>query len=270
MGLTNDIRIADGLPHFDGMQQTKSPAEQRLNPSLNGQRIVLIGGTSGFGFATARAAASEGAAVIVASSNETKVDQAVAQLPAGTEGHVLDITREASVAAFFAKIGAFDHLAITAGESLKLGEFAALNLEEARRFFETRFWGALTVAKYASQQIKTSGSIILTNGMIGLRPQKGWAVAAGVCGALEALTRALAVELAPVRVNLVCAGFVRTELWGNMPESERNALFEKAGQMLPVGRIGEADDLAETYLYLMRERFSTGAMILVDGGGVLV
>ncbi len=95
-------------------------------------------------------------------------------------------------------------------------------------------------------------------------------MAAGVCGALEALTRALAIELAPVRVNLVCAGFVRTELWGTMPEFERNALFEKAGQMLPVGRVGEADDLAETYLYLMRERFSTGAMILVDGGGVLV
>ncbi len=156
------------------MQQTKSPDEQRLNHTLKGQRIVLIGGTSGFGFATARAVASEGAAVIVAFSNKTKVDQAVAQLPAGAEGHVLDITREASVAAFFATIGAFDHLAITAGESLKLGEFATLDLEEARRFFETRF-GEHTVAKYASKRIRTSGSIILTNGMIGLRRRKdGW------------------------------------------------------------------------------------------------
>ena len=93
------------------------------------------------------------------------------------------------------------------------------------------------MAKYASKQIKSTGSIILTNGVIGLRPQKGWVVAAGICGAVEALTRALAVELAPIRVNLVCAGFVRTELWGNMPESERNALFDKAGQMLPVGSI---------------------------------
>jgi NAD(P)-dependent dehydrogenase (short-subunit alcohol dehydrogenase family) len=183
---------------------------------------------------------------------------------------VLDITREASVEAFFTKIREFDHLAITAGESLNLGEFATINLEDARRFFETRFWGSLTAAKYASQHIKSTGSIILTNGVIGLRPQKGWVVAAGICGAMEALTRALAIELAPVRVNLVCAGFVRTELWGNMPESQRNALFEMTGQLLPVGRVGEADDLAETYLYLMRERFSTGAMIVVDGGGVLV
>ena len=252
------------------MQETKFQETHRLNRTLNGQRIVLIGGTSGFGFATAKAAASEGAAIVVASSSQAKVDQAVAQLPAGTKGHVLDITREASVEAFFSKIGEFDHLAVTAGESLNLGEFARINLQDARRFFETRFWGSLAVVKYASKQIKSTGSIILTNGVIGLRPEKGWVVAAGICGALESLTRALAVELAPVRINLVCAGFVRTELWGNMPEFERNALFEKVGQMLPVGRVGEADDLAETYLYLMRERFSTGAMIVVDGGGVLI
>ena len=141
------------------MQQTKLQESQRLTRTLNGQRIVLIGGTSGFGFATARAAASEGAAIIVASSSKAKVDEAVAQLPAGVEGHVLDITREGSVEAFFTKIGEFDHLAITAGESLNLGEFATINLEDARRFFETRFWGSLTAAKYASQHIKSTGSI---------------------------------------------------------------------------------------------------------------
>jgi NAD(P)-dependent dehydrogenase (short-subunit alcohol dehydrogenase family) len=106
------------------MQQTRFQEGQRLNRTLNGQRIVLIGGTSGFGFATAKAAASEGAAIVVASSSKTKVDLAVAQLPAGTEGHVLDINREPSVEAFFSKVGEFDHLAITAGESLNLGEFA--------------------------------------------------------------------------------------------------------------------------------------------------
>jgi NAD(P)-dependent dehydrogenase (short-subunit alcohol dehydrogenase family) len=144
---------------------------QNVDPfELNGKRIVLIGGTSGFGFATAKAAASEGAAIVVASSSKTKVDQAVAQLPDGTEGRVLDINCETSVEAFFSKIGEFDHLAITAGESLNLGEFATIDLQEGRRFFETRFWGSLTVAKHASRQIKSTGSIILTNGVIGLRP----------------------------------------------------------------------------------------------------
>jgi NAD(P)-dependent dehydrogenase (short-subunit alcohol dehydrogenase family) len=85
---------------------------------------------------------------------------------------------------------------------------------------------------------------------------------ASICGALEALTRALAIELAPIRVNLVCAGFVRTELWSNVPQSEREEMFANAARQLPVGRVGEAEDLAETYLYLMRQAFSTGAMIL--------
>src|ERR1700676_2769296 len=142
------FEVKDSCGQFDRMQETKFQESQRPNRTLNGQRIVLIGGTSGFGFATARAAASEGAAIIVASSSKTKVDQAVAQLPAGVEGHVLDITREASVEAFFSKIGEFDHLAVTAGESLNLGEFATIKLENARRFFETRFWGSLTVAKH--------------------------------------------------------------------------------------------------------------------------
>jgi NAD(P)-dependent dehydrogenase (short-subunit alcohol dehydrogenase family) len=264
------FEIKDLCRQFDRMQETKSQESGRLNRSLNRQRIVLIGGTSGLGFATARAAADEGASIIVASSSKAKVDKAVAALPPGALGYVLDITREASVEEFFTTIGEFDHLAVTAGESLSLGEFATISLKAARQFFETRFWGSLTVVKHASKQIKSTGSIVLTNGVIGLRPQKGWVVAAGICGALEALTRALAIELAPVRVNLVCAGFVRTELWGNMPESERTGLFEQVGQTLPVGRVGEADDLAETYLYLMRERFSTGAMVVVDGGGVLV
>jgi NAD(P)-dependent dehydrogenase (short-subunit alcohol dehydrogenase family) len=252
------------------MQQTKSSARSSLNRSLEGQRVVIIGGTSGFGMATAKAASVEGASVIVASSKKTNVDRALSELPAGVEGHVLDITQQPAVADFFSAIGEFDHLAVTAGEALDMGEFATVDLEKARRFFEVRFWGAVTAAKYAAKRIKSTGSIILTNGIIGLRPQKGWVITAGICGALEAVTRALAIELAPVRVNLVCAGIVRTELWRNLTEADRNGLFERAGQALPVGRVGEPEDLAQTYLYLMRERFSTAATIVVDGGSTLV
>jgi NAD(P)-dependent dehydrogenase (short-subunit alcohol dehydrogenase family) len=252
------------------MQQTKSFTRSSLHSTLEGQRVVIIGGTSGFGMATAKAAAAEGASVIVASSQRDNVDRALAELPAGVEGHVLDIAQESAVADFCSAIGEFDHLAVTAGESLDLGEFAAVDLERARRFFEVRFWGAVTAAKYAAKRIKSTGSIILTNGIIGLRPQKGWVIAAGICGALEAVTRALAIELAPLRVNLVCAGIVRTELWRNLAEADRNGLFEKVGQALPVGRVGEPQDLAQTYLYLMRERFSTGATVVVDGGSTLV
>jgi NAD(P)-dependent dehydrogenase (short-subunit alcohol dehydrogenase family) len=121
---------------------------------------------------------------------------------------------------------------------------------------------------FGSRKIRSGGSITLTNGIVGLRPVKGWTVAASITGAVEALTRALAIELA-TRVNLVCAGFVKTELWGGMPEAERNQMFDRIAQKLPAGRVGEAAEIAQAYLYLMREKFSTGAVIVVDGGGVL-
>src|SRR5260221_9224821 len=115
------------------MQQTKSPARPSLNPSLEGQRVVIIGGTSGFGMATAIAASAEGASVIVASSKKTNVDRALAELPAGAEGHELDITQESPVTDFFSTIGTFDHIAFTDGESLALHYFASIDLERFRQ-----------------------------------------------------------------------------------------------------------------------------------------
>jgi NAD(P)-dependent dehydrogenase (short-subunit alcohol dehydrogenase family) len=152
---------------------------------------------------------------------------------------------------------------------LQLEPLAAMQVERARGFVNVRFWGAFMAAKYGSPHIRPGGSITLTNGIAGLRPRKGWTVAASICGAMEALTRALAVELAPIRVNAVCPGTVRTELWRGMTESARETMYRDAAQRLPVGRVGEADDLAETYLYLMREGFSTGQVLVVDGGAVL-
>jgi NAD(P)-dependent dehydrogenase (short-subunit alcohol dehydrogenase family) len=238
--------------------------------SLDGKRVVILGGTSGIGLATARAAEREGAAVVIASSRRERLDRALASLRSGTEGEVVDVADEAQVRALFERIGAFDHLVFTAGETLQLEPLAATQVERARGFVNVRFWGAFMAAKYGSPHIGPGGSITLTNGIAGLRPRKGWTVAASICGAMEALTRALAVELAPIRVNAVCPGTVRTELWSGMTESARETMYRDAAQRLPVGRVGEADELAETYLYLMREGFSTGQVIVVDGGAVLV
>lgn len=251
------------------MQAKKIDKTENSGRSLQGQRVIILGGTSGLGFATAEAAAQEGATVVVASSSRAKVDSAIARLPDGAEGHVLDLSTEEGVRAYFDRIGEFDHLVFTAGEALQLGKLEETSLEQAKQFFNIRFWGAFMAAKYGSREIRSGGSIILTNGIVGLRPVKGWIVAASITGAVEALTRALAIELAPIRVNLVCAGFVKTELWDGMPEGERNQMFDQVAQKLPAGRVGEAADLAQAYLYLMRERFSTGAVIVVDGGGVL-
>jgi NAD(P)-dependent dehydrogenase (short-subunit alcohol dehydrogenase family) len=238
--------------------------------SLQNTRIVILGGTSGVGFATAEAAAHEGARIAIASSSRERVDRAVAALPAGTEGFVVDVSREDDIARFFGTVGAFDHLVFTAGESLTLSPLRTLQLDEAREAFTRRYWGALTAVKCGRERLRPGGSIVLTTGTAKDRPQAGWTVAASICGAIDALTRALAIELAPIRVNAVAPGVVRTALWDNMPDSEREAMYRHVGDALPVGRVGEASDVAEAYLYLMRERFSTGQVVTVDGGTVLV
>ncbi|GBQ18661.1 SDR family oxidoreductase [Gluconacetobacter sacchari] len=235
------------------------------------KRVVVLGGTSGIGLAVAEAAAGEGARVAIASSRRASVDTALARLPAGAEGHMLDLRDEAAVRDLFTAIGPFDHLVFTAGESLRLGSLADMSLPSARGFFELRYWGALTAVKYAAPLIRPGGSIVFTSGIAGARPpQPGWALGASICGAMEGLTRALAVELAPIRVNIVVPGFVKTPLWNDIPDALREDMYATAGEKLLVRRIGEPDDLAAAYLFLMKQPFATGQSFVIDGGGMLV
>jgi NAD(P)-dependent dehydrogenase (short-subunit alcohol dehydrogenase family) len=237
---------------------------------LSGKRVVVLGGTSGIGLSVAEAAAREGARPVVVSRDPGRVEAALARLPAGAEGIAADLREEGAVKGLFERIGAFDHLVFTAGETLQIGALAELSLAAGRQFFETRYWGALTAAKYGAPLIRPGGSVVFSSGIAGARPQAGWALGASICAAMEGLTRALAVELAPIRVNLVSPGFVRTPLWRDIPEADREAMYASAGARLPVGRVGEAAELAETYVFLMRQGFATGQTFVVDGGGVLV
>jgi NAD(P)-dependent dehydrogenase (short-subunit alcohol dehydrogenase family) len=236
---------------------------------LNGKRIVVLGGSSGIGLATAQAALREGASVIIASSQQARVEQAVNTLPSA-EGYAVDLTDTEAVQAFFARIGAFDHLVFTAGESLQLGPLASTDLENARQFFNVRYWGAYLAAKYASGSVRAGGSIVFTSGIAGQRPHTGWALGASITSAMDGLTSALAVELAPIRVNIVSPGVVKTPLWSAMPAADREALYRQMEQNLLVGHAGEPEEIAEAYLYLMRQTYGTGQVIVVDGGGVLV
>jgi NAD(P)-dependent dehydrogenase (short-subunit alcohol dehydrogenase family) len=233
---------------------------------LADKRIVVLGGTSGIGFAVARKAAAQGAAVVVASSREDSVNRARKLLSGAVDGVTIDLANEANIKSFFAKIGEFDHLVYTAGEPLLSEPLATLSIESAKKCFDVRFWGAFLAVKHGAPKIRKGGSIVLSSGMASRRSRKGWSVISSVCGAAEALTRSLAVELAPLRVNLVCPGLVKTELWDGMPAEARQAMYQRAEQNLLVGRAGEADDLAEAYVYLMKNGFSTGQIIVVDGG----
>jgi NAD(P)-dependent dehydrogenase (short-subunit alcohol dehydrogenase family) len=243
---------------------------QSTSITLQQSRVVVAGGTSGIGFAVAEAAAHAGAEVIIASSRPERVAAALERLPQGTRGESLDFTDEEQVRAFFARIGALDHLVYTAGESLFLQTVAELSIEAARRAFEVRYWGALKAVKYAAPLIRAGGSITLTSGVASSRPLPAWTIPSSILGAIESLTRTLAVELAPLRVNAVAPGVLRTALWDNMSEADREGLYDHIAGKMPVQRVGEASDVAQTYLYLMQQGFSTGQVIVVDGGHVLV
>jgi NAD(P)-dependent dehydrogenase (short-subunit alcohol dehydrogenase family) len=253
-----------------GNEMAQQDRSIRIESGLQDKRIVVLGGSSGIGLEVAKLVVEQEGEVVIASSNAERVKQAVTSLGVKTEGHTLDLTDERAIQTFFKQLGSFDHLVFTAGDTLQLGELAVVDLKKARRAFELRYWAALAAAKYGSAHIRAGGSIVLTTGIAGQRPRKGWVIGASVCGTVEALTRALAVELAPVRVNAVSPGLVRTNLWQNMQEHEREGMYESVGKTLLVGRVGEASDIARAYLFLVQEGFSTGQIVVVDGGTLLV
>ncbi|MBW8753241.1 MAG: SDR family oxidoreductase [Sphingomonadales bacterium] len=233
---------------------------------LEGQRVLIIGGSSGIGFAVARAALAQGALVAIASSNADRVRAAVDRLGGG-EGVRLDVTDEAEVRSFFASSGVFDHIVFTAADWAQVDHnaFADIDLAAAATLFDVRFWGALAVAKHGAKCVVPGGSITLTNGMAAHRPQKGLAAASAMAGAVEHLVTGLAVELAPVRVNGVCPGAIRTEAWDELPAAFRKVQEDRlAGQLIP--RVGDTAEVAEAYLYLMRGSYTTGQTLRVEGG----
>jgi NAD(P)-dependent dehydrogenase (short-subunit alcohol dehydrogenase family) len=241
--------------------------------SLQDRRVVVIGGSSGIGFAVAERVLREGAQAVIGSSGAARVEDAVKRLGPGASGSAVDVRDEASVAAFFDHTGPFDHLVFTAGDWDALrrgGVVAELDLAAASAIFSVRFWGALAAIKHAHGRIAPSGSITLTNGVVAHRPRKGAALNTAMAGAIEHLTRALAVDLAPVRVNAVCPGFVLTEVWNSIPEERRAEQIRAMTARLPVPRAGNPDEVAEAYLYLLRASYSTGQVLIVDGGMTLV
>jgi NAD(P)-dependent dehydrogenase (short-subunit alcohol dehydrogenase family) len=256
------------------VQPAARGAHETSRISLRDQRIVALGGTSGIGLAVAEAALGDGAFVIVASSNAQHVEQARARFSPREPEHFtaepLDVTREEAVAEFFARVGSFDHLVYTAGEDLPLGPLANTDLQVARARFEVRYWGAVTAVKHALKSIRNDGSVVLTSGFSATRPRAGWTSQASIQSAVEGLTRALAVELGPLRVNCVSPGLARTPRWNAMPAAVRQALYEREERRLPVGRVGEADELASAYVYFMKNTYATGNVLNVDGGGSLV
>jgi NAD(P)-dependent dehydrogenase (short-subunit alcohol dehydrogenase family) len=237
--------------------------------SLKGKRVVVVGGTSGIGLSTAKAFLDESAHVIIASRSASKLSEAKQTLGDNVEAYELDFRSEEKVIDFFKKVGKFDHLVVTAGEGA-MGLFSELPVANAREAFDSKFWGQYVTVRAAIPYLDQSGSITLTSGVYGKRPPKGASTLAAINSAIEGLVRGLAVELSPIRVNVVSPGIVDTPVYAGMPEDERQKMFSEVAQLLPVGRIAQPEDIAESYVYLAKNGFTTGTVVLIDGGAHLV
>lgn len=235
---------------------------------LENTNVLVIGGTSGIGLGVAHAVADRGAIPFVASRRQASVGRALAELPGGARGATIDLTDPSALGRLADDVGEIDHLVYTAGEPLELPSLADTTPAVANSFFQTRFIGALSAARVFGPRLRSGGSITLTSGTAAWNPSYG-ALPSSLCGAMNALTTALAVELAPVRVNAVAPGMIRTPLWDEMPEADRTALYDREVQRIPLRRIGEVADAVRAYVYCMEQAFSTGIVITVEGGSLL-
>ncbi|MDR6834087.1 MULTISPECIES: SDR family oxidoreductase [unclassified Sphingopyxis] len=233
---------------------------------LESRHIVIIGGSSGIGFAVAEAAIAAGATVRIGSTSMAKIEAAVARLGPRATGAIVDTTDEVSLAAFFAGAGAIHHLAHTAGDRLPRGLTIGpdFDLLAAQGAMGARFWGPLLAVKHALPYLAPDASVTLTAGLYAHRPAKGSTMSTAIAGAVEHLARGLAVELAPIRVNAVTPGLIATEMWAKVPDAARSDMTRPQ----PLPRMGTPHDAAEAYLYFMRAGFTTGQIAVVDGGRI--
>ncbi|MCM3767810.1 SDR family oxidoreductase [Neobacillus niacini] len=237
--------------------------------SLVGKRVVVVGGTSGIGLATAKAFLEESANVIIASRSVEKLSSAKQSLGDNVEGYQLDFRNETNVKAVFEQIGEFDHLVVTAGDA-PMGLFSELPVQSVKEAFEGKFWGQYLTVHAAIPYLKKGGSITLTTGVFAVRPSVGATTLAAINSAVEGLARGLSLELAPTRVNVVSPGLVDTPIFAGMPEEQRQGMFAAVASKLPIGRVATAEDVAQSYLYLAKNTIATGTVVYADGGTRLV
>jgi NAD(P)-dependent dehydrogenase (short-subunit alcohol dehydrogenase family) len=228
---------------------------------VKGQKVVVFGGGSGVGLATAKLLGSLGAEVIIGGREITEEGKS-----AGTM-FAVDGKKPDDVRAFFEKVGAFDHLVITAGQTNRGGSFAdEITDKTFRETFDGKFWVQVTAAHAAVKHLKKGGSITFFSGGAAHRAMKGMVNIAAVNGALEAIVPTLAIELAPTRVNAISPGTLRTTYWSGVPEAQLEAIFDRMAQALPSGRVGTADDIARGVHFLVTSPFVTGTVLSIDGG----
>jgi NAD(P)-dependent dehydrogenase (short-subunit alcohol dehydrogenase family) len=231
---------------------------------LSGKKVVVVGGSSGIGLSTAELATREGAEVIIASRNADRLNAVAGTI--GARAIPADVTSDKSVEDLFRACGPVDHVVVTAAQ-LKTGPFKTVAMEDVRGTLEGKLWGAWRVAR--SAEIRAGGSLTLVSGFLSIRPRPNSAIVSVANGALESLARALALELAPLRVNAVSPGIIDTPIRAAMPEAARRDMLAKTAASLPVGRVGVGEDVARQILAFMTIGFMTGSIVYLDGGALV-
>jgi NAD(P)-dependent dehydrogenase (short-subunit alcohol dehydrogenase family) len=235
-------------------------------------RILIVGGSSGMGLALARRTLAIGAEVIIVGRNEDKLKRTGAELQSAALSTVAaDITQEGQVADLFERVGRLDHIVSTAADIEGAYELLpSLDLRAAQKVVESKFYGPLLLAKYGVPVLSPAGSITFTSGIAAYRPSARGSVVAAVNAGLEGLVRALAVEVAPIRVNAVSPGWVDTPIWTFVAGDKKDETLSAMAKRLPVGRVGQPEDIADAISFLMGNAFTTGTILHVEGGHRLV
>jgi len=206
---------------------------------------------------------------MIASRSRDKLDKALPVIGGNAEARQLDFSKEAEVRDFFSSLGAFDHLVLMAAGLPAWGKLSDIQSGALESAFKTKFWGYFLCAKYGAPLIGEGGSVLFTTGGAARSAIPGTAGVSAVNGAIMCMAMTLAKELAPIRVNVLSPGLVDTPAYNWMSAEEKKAFFKQMRGNLPVGRVGQPDELAQAALYLLSNSFTTGAILDVDGGGRL-
>jgi len=231
--------------------------------SFQNQKIVIAGGTSGIGLATARRLAAEGADVIVTGRNPEKLKAAGGN---GIRTVHVDSKDRVALDVFFSDLGAVDHLVIAAGGSKGMGEFSGLSLDVLREGFAEKFWPQLQTLQAALPSMAAGGSVTLITGSASVLKKPGISGLAAINGALELMVPVLAQELKTIRVNAVSPGLVDTPWWDFIPEEQRPAVFAQWTSGIPAGRVSRPEEVADVIVFLAGNGYMTGKVIGCDGG----
>lgn len=232
--------------------------------TMQNKKVVVTGGATGIGFATAKAAIARGAQAVIIGRTESTLREATKALGEGASYRVLDVTDAEAVNAAFTEIGRFDHLFAFAAIA-DAGNFVDISEERMRAFVDSKFWGQYNAVKASLPLLAEDGSIVLMSGYLDRKPVPGFTPYAIANGAVEALVKSLALEIAPLRINGLAPGWIDTRA-DRTTEAEHEQYVAAASQAAPVGRPGTADETAHAALFLAENPFMNGAIVDIDGG----